>query len=229
MTNRCTRSGKPVSVIPPDADGRGVAGLLLAGGRARRMGGGDKCLIRLGARTLLESIIERAHDQAAPLIINANGDPERFSAFGLPVVADVVDGYAGPLAGVLTALDWVHDNLPRCHWVASFAADTPFSPRDLVSRLCHGIQSDKADMACAASAGRTHPVFGLWPVRLRAELRAALISEGVRKIDSWTARYRLTTVDFAVTPHDPFFNINTADDLAIAETLLHDAQSGVAV
>lgn len=196
--------------MPPD-----VAGVLLAGGRARRMGGGDKCLRELAGQTLLARVIARAAPQVGPLVINANGDPARFAAYGLPVAPDSIEGFAGPLAGVLSGMDWAADNAPDCPWIATFATDAPFFPMDMVTRL--RAATEGADMACAASGGRAHPVFGLWPVRLRDELRRALTEEDIRKVDIWTARYRLAQVDFAVHPIDPFFNVNSPEDLAKAE------------
>ncbi len=197
-----------------------IAGVILAGGRAKRMGGGDKCLHRLGDKTFLEHAIDRARPQVSPLLLNANGDPGRFAEFGLPVVADVIGGFAGPLAGVLTGLEWAREHAPDCPWVASFATDTPFFPEDFVLRMLAAVTQENADMACAASGKRSHPVFGLWPVRLAGELRHALEDEDIRKIDLWTARYRLVTVEFPAEPRDPFFNVNRVDDLADAERML---------
>lgn len=197
-----------------------VIGVLLAGGQSRRMGGGDKSLRLLGGRTILERVIERARPQVASLVLNANGDPARFAAYDLPVAADVVEGYAGPLAGVLTGMEWARAHAPGAPWLASFATDAPFLPTDLVARLGAAVADEGADMACAASAGQSHPVFGLWPVALAQDLKRAMVEEGVRKVDVWTARYRLVTVDFPATPIDPFFNTNRPEDLAEAERLL---------
>lgn len=196
----------------------GVLGVLLAGGQSRRMGGGDKSLLALGSRPILAHVIERARPQVDGLVINANGDPARFAGFGLPVMPDVVQGFAGPLAGVLSGLRRA-ENLGAA-WVATVATDTPFFPADLVSRLWDGVECQGAELACAASQERTHPVFGLWPVRLAGELERALVAEDMRKIDAWTARYRLAVVKFPAVPFDPFFNVNTPDDLAEAERLL---------
>ena len=197
-----------------------VAGVLLAGGLARRMGGGDKCLRPLAGETLLARVIARTAPQVGPLILNANGDPARFAAYEVPVVADVVEGYAGPLAGILTALEWAAENAPHHPLVASFATDAPFLPRDLVETMVEARDLAGADLACAASGGRAHPVFGLWPVELRADLRAALVEQGERKIDRWTASHRLVEVAFPCAPVDPFFNANREDDLAEAERLI---------
>lgn len=197
-----------------------VVGLLLAGGQSRRMGGGDKNLQLLGGLPILERIIDRARPQVSRLVLNANGDPARFARFGLPVVPDVVEGFAGPLAGVLTGLEWAAVNAPEAPWVASFASDAPFFPKDLVAQLLAAVAGNKADMACATSGGQAHPVFALWPVRLAAELRAAVIDEELRKVYAWTGRYRLAHVDFPCAPVDPFFNLNRPEDLAQAERLL---------
>ena len=199
-----------------------VCGLLLAGGQSRRMGGGDKCLKRLGGQTVLARILHIVRPQVGPLVLNANGDGARFADYDLPVASDVVDGFAGPLAGVLTGLEWALANAPECQWLASFACDAPFAPRDLVSRFLAAVAEENADMACATSAGRDQPVFGLWPVRLADDLRAALVEEDIRKVDVWTARYRLARADWPTQPVDPFFNVNRPDDLDAAETLLTD-------
>jgi molybdopterin-guanine dinucleotide biosynthesis protein A len=197
-----------------------VLGVLLAGGLSRRMGGGDKGLLRLGGRPILAHVIERMRPQVAQLVVNANGDPARFRGYDLPVAADIVEGFAGPLAGVLTGLDWAAANAADCSWVVSAACDAPFLPEDLVRRLLAAVEDEGAEMACAASGGRSHPVFGLWPVRLKDALYRAMTEEGVRKVDVWTARYRLATVDFPIAAVDPFFNANRPEDLAEAERLL---------
>ena len=203
--------------MPPEPN---ICGLLLAGGQSRRMGGGDKCLMELGGQTLLRRLIATAAPQVGPLVLNTNSDPALFRDYGLPIAPDVVDGYAGPLAGVLTGLEWAVANAPHCDWVASFASDAPFAPTDLVSRMRTAIERENSDMACASSAGRDHPVFALWPVRLAAGLRAAVVTEGVRKVDTWTARYTLARAEFGTAGGDPFFNINRPEDLAAAEVLL---------
>jgi molybdopterin-guanine dinucleotide biosynthesis protein A len=195
-----------------------VVGCILAGGLARRMGGGDKGLIRLGGRLVLDHVLDRLEPQVSQIVLNANGDPSRFAGYGLPVVADSIEGFAGPLAGVLAGLDWAHDNTDA-QWVATAATDTPFFPTDFVTRMLDGITAGGADMACAASGGRHHPVFGLWPVRLAADLRHALADEGIRKVDLWTARHKLVAVEFAADPHDPFFNVNRPEDVEEAERI----------
>ena len=196
-----------------------IPGVLLAGGLARRMGGGDKPMRTIGGRTILERVIARLQPQCDGLILNANGDPARFAAFGLPVIADGVADFPGPLAGILAGLDWAAANRPDVEFILSAAADCPFLPRDLVARLDHARREQNAELAVAASDEQTHPVIGLWSVKLREELRHALVKEDVRKIDRWTARYPLATVTWPTTPLDPFFNANTVEDIAEAERL----------
>jgi len=194
-------------------------GVILAGGLARRMGGGDKTMRAIAGRPILDHVIERLAPQCASLILNANGDPARFGAWGLPVVPDDVPDFAGPLAGVLAALDWTALHHPTVEWVVSVAGDCPFLPRDLVARMQAERAMMQAELAVAASGDQSHPVVGLWKVSLRDALRHALVVEECRKIDRWTARYRLVTTQWPVTPVDPFFNANTPDDVAEAEAL----------
>ena len=210
--------------MPPDpaspgaADG--VAGVLLAGGRATRMGGGDKSLHSLAGRPILARVIERVRPQVSVLLLNANGDPARFQGFGLPVEGDVIEDFAGPLAGILTGLEWAGAHAPGCRWVASFPTDAPFLPEDLVRRMVAAVGAEDAHIGCAASGGRTHPVVGLWPVGLAGDLRRAMTEDGVRKIDRWTAGYRVAYVEYAAAPVDPFFNVNRPGDLERAAGLL---------
>uniref|UniRef100_UPI0005768AFC molybdenum cofactor guanylyltransferase MobA n=1 Tax=Bradyrhizobium japonicum TaxID=375 RepID=UPI0005768AFC len=173
----------------------------------------------IGGRTILERVIARLTPQCSGLILNANGDPARFAAFGLPVVADDVPGFPGPLAGILAALDWTAAHRPDIEWVLSAAGDCPFLPRDLVAQLHEARERENAQLAVAASGDQSHPVIGLWRIALRDELRHALVVEDLRKIDRWTARYPLATVTWPAEPLDPFFNANTVEDIAEAERL----------
>lgn len=196
-----------------------IVAVLLAGGLSRRMGGQDKMLRGLGGESILARVIARVEPQVGILLLNANGDPERFADFGLPVVEDVVGDHAGPLAGLLTGMEWTRANAPQCPWVLTVPTDAPFLPRDLVERLLWAVEDEGAEMACASSGGRHHPVCGLWPVRLAGELRRAM-EEGVRKVDIWTARYKLAVADWPTEPVDPFFNANRPEDMAEAERIL---------
>jgi molybdopterin-guanine dinucleotide biosynthesis protein A len=192
-------------------------GLVLAGGLARRMGGGDKGLIRIGGETILERALARLGPQCAGVVINANGDPARFARFGLPVVADDVEGFAGPLAGILAGLDWLAANAPGIEWLASVPGDCPFLPRDLVRRLHAAREAAGVPLACAKSGDWRHPVVGLWQVGLRGDLRRALVGEGLRKIEVWTARHGVGLAEWPAEPVDPFFNVNTPEDAAQAQ------------
>jgi molybdenum cofactor guanylyltransferase len=196
-----------------------VCGIILAGGLARRMGGGDKPLREIGGRPILAHVIERLQPQCACLVLNANGDPARFARFGLPVVADDVPDFAGPLAGILAGLDWLAANVRDTESAISVAADTPFIPRDLVQRLQAARVNEACDIAVATSGGRTHPVIALWPVALRTALRRALTQDGERKIDRFTARYQVAEVSWPNEPYDPFFNVNEASDIEAAERI----------
>jgi len=192
-------------------------GLVLAGGLARRMGGGDKGLIRIGRETILERALARLGPQCAGMVINANGDPARFAAFRLAVVADDVEGFAGPLAGILAGLDWLAANAPAVGWLASVPGDCPFLPRNLVSQLHAARAAAGVPLACAKSGDWRHPVVGLWPVSLRADLRRAVVSEGLRKIEVWTARHGVALAEWPAEPVDPFFNVNTPEDAVQAQ------------
>lgn len=194
-------------------------GCVLAGGLARRMGGGDKPLRMLGGRPMLDHVLPRLAPQVAAVVLNANGDPARFAAYGLPVVADGLPDHPGPLAGILAALDWAAAERPDCAWVVSVPGDSPFIPDDLVTRLHAARMAAGVPLACARTDGQTHPPVGLWPVALRAALHTALLA-GERKIDRWTARHGCAHADWPMTPVDPFFNANAPEDLAEAERLL---------
>jgi molybdopterin-guanine dinucleotide biosynthesis protein A len=196
-----------------------VLGLVLAGGLARRMGGGDKARISVGGRTILQRVLARLAPQCEAVVINANGDPARFSDTALPVVPDSVAGFAGPLAGILAGLDWTAAHRRDLVDLVSVPGDCPFLPADLVARLAAARARAGTPLACARSGETRHPVVGLWPVALREDLRRALLDEGLRKIDAWTARHGLATANWPTDPIDPFFNVNTPEDAAAAERL----------
>jgi molybdopterin-guanine dinucleotide biosynthesis protein A len=187
-------------------------GLVLAGGLARRMGGGDKGMIKIGGQIILERVLERLKPQCSHIIINANGNPERFGFTGLPVVPDDIPNFAGPLAGILAGLDWAASNAPDTEYLLSAPGDCPFLPRTLNNRLSAALAAENKPLACAKSGDWRHPVVGLWPVALRSDLRRALMEENLHKIEVWTARYGVAIAEWADTPIDPFFNVNTPDD-----------------
>jgi molybdopterin-guanine dinucleotide biosynthesis protein A len=194
-------------------------GLVLAGGLARRMGGGDKPRTMIGGQTILARVIERLKPQCTRLILNANGDPARFADTKLPVIPDNVPDFAGPLAGVLAGLDWAAANAPGIEYIASVPGDCPFLPRDLVLRLHEVRLAENKPLACARSGEWRHPVVALWRVSLRDDLRRALVEEGLRKIEIWTTRHGIALADWPAEPVDPFFNVNTPEDAAAAERL----------
>ena len=201
-----------------------IPGVILAGGLARRMGGGDKSLKTLGGRPVLARVIDRLRPQVSAVALNANGDPARFAGFGLPVVADPMPDYPGPLAGVLAGLDWAAGQGLQA--IVTVAADTPFFPADLVRRLQVTAKAERAPLVLAATRDPErgtvrHPTFGLWPVSLRGDLRAALAG-GMRKIVLWTDRHGAATAIFDADPFDPFFNLNTPDDMLRAEHILKE-------
>jgi molybdenum cofactor guanylyltransferase len=192
-------------------------GLVLAGGLARRMGGGDKARIRIGGQTILERVLARLTPQCAGVVLNANGDPARFADTGLPVVPDSVADFPGPLAGILAGLDWAAANRPDVADVVSVPGDCPFLPNDLVARLSAARRAAQVPLACARSGEWRHPTVALWRVALRNDLRRALVDEDLRKIELWTARHGIAIADWPATPVDPFFNVNTPADAAQAE------------
>jgi molybdopterin-guanine dinucleotide biosynthesis protein A len=196
-----------------------VTGVILAGGQSRRFGGGDKFHNMLNGKSILSHVIERVHPQVSRIIINSNSDVASFKNLELSVIADTVQGYVGPLAGILTGMEWALENFSECKWIATFPADAPFIPLDCIGKMKTCAEQNKVDVVCAASGGRTHPVCALWRIDLANELRLALVNEEIRKIDLWTARHRLATVEFSDKPFDPFFNINRLKDLELAEKI----------
>ncbi len=192
-------------------------GVILAGGLARRIGGGDKALRVVGGQTVLARLIERMTPQVTRLILNANEDAARFAEYGLPVVGDDLPDRPGPLAGVLAGLDWTARVAPEVQWVVTVPGDAPFLPSDLVVRL-HAVRGE-ATLACAASGGRMHPVVTLWPVALRHDLRRALVDEDLHKVGAYVTRHSPTLVKWPIEDVDPFFNVNTQADLTEADRL----------
>jgi molybdopterin-guanine dinucleotide biosynthesis protein A len=201
-----------------------VTGVVLAGGLSRRMGGGDKGLLELGGRPMLNHVVCRLRPQVGAMVVNANGDPKRFASLGLPVVPDTIDGFVGPLAGVLAGMLWSAANTPAARWVVTAAGDAPLLPSDLVERLIQAVESRPDAIALAQSNGELHPVIGLWPVALADDLEAQL-RNGVRKVLHWTKRHGTASVPFPPArvcglDIDPFFNANTPQELDQLRTML---------
>lgn len=194
-----------------------VTGVVLAGGLSRRMGGGDKGLLELAGKPMLRHVIDRLAPQVGTIVINANGDPARFAEFALPVVADTVAGFVGPLAGVLAGMRWSMAHAPEARWIVTAPGDAPLLPRDLVERLLEAVAQGEDVIALAQSGGELHPVIGLWPIALAVDLEEQL-RQGVRKVLHWTDRHGTVPVSFASTrlcglSIDPFFNANTPQEL----------------
>jgi molybdopterin-guanine dinucleotide biosynthesis protein A len=202
-----------------------IAGVILAGGLSSRMGGGDKGLLPLARHSVLERVTARLKPQVGRFALNANGDPARFADFDAPILPDSVAGFPGPLAGVLTGLEWAAAET-NCRAIVTVAADTPFFPETLVVGLSEAA-AEAGTIAMARSSGRPHPTFALWPLALREPLRHFLVEEGNRRVLSFIERHRFVEVEFPLAPlrHgtlDPFFNINTPADLVEAERILQE-------
>ena len=196
-----------------------LVGCILAGGLARRMGGGDKPLLTLDGLPMLSHVVARLAPQVDAMVLNANGDPARFQAFDLPVAADPIEGFAGPLAGVLAGLTWARSHAPQAEGIVTVAGDTPFFPRDLVATLLGARGSDPDRIVLARSGGHMHPVFGYWPLSCANDLDAFLTDGATRKVLAFVDRHPNATAEFDAGPDggDPFFNINTPEDLRAAE------------
>jgi len=197
-----------------------IVGVILAGGLSRRMGNQNKSFMPLANKPLFEHVLERFLPQCDTVLINSNSQSRQLASYNLPIIKDTLEGYLGPLAGILSAMEWTKQQLPETQWIASVPVDTPFLPKDLVSTLYQSIQKKHSTLVGVSSNGRTHPVIGLWSTRLVDDLRLALNDEGLRKIDLWTARYSISHQDFSNEVFDPFFNINSQEDLIQAESLI---------
>jgi molybdenum cofactor guanylyltransferase len=202
------------------SNSQSVVGIILAGGLAKRMGGGDKCLLPLAGKTLLQRTVERAQPQVASLLLNANGNSLRFARTRLPVIADLFPGYLGPLAGIHAGLSWMQSTSPDAEWLASFASDTPFFPSDLVARLLDAVTKQHAQLAVATSKNRAHPIFALWHASLLGKIEQQLATGDIPRLQDWIKQQKLAEVEFAADAYDPFFNINVPQDLYAAEPLV---------
>lgn len=197
-----------------------VVGIILAGGLAKRMGGGDKCLLPLAGKTLLQRTVERAQPQVEKLLLNANGSSLRFARNRLPVVPDLLPGNLGPLAGIHAGLSWIRKDAPSTEWLMSFASDTPFFPLDLVAQLLAAATTHNSQLAIANSRLRNHPVFALWHTSLLDNIEQQLTTGEVPRLQDWIKQQKMVEVSFTADAYDPFFNINTPQDLYAAEPLV---------
>ncbi len=196
-----------------------LVAVILAGGQARRMGGVDKPLTEINGQPLLQYVIDRAKPQVEHLVLNANGDTDRYAHYGLPIQADIVPDFAGPLAGVVSAMAWARAFHPEATHVITMAADTPFYPADYIARMVSALDEEHT-LACASYKGRTQPVFGLWPIDLHNDMHHALTEEGIHKVDLFSARFGVADVAFDDMPYNPFFNVNRLEDVKQGEQLL---------
>lgn len=204
-----------------------ILALILAGGLGRRMEGRSKPLLRLDGKTLIERVAEAARAQCGAVALNLHdSEPETAAPYeylGLSVATDAAPGRLGPLAGILGGMNFAAAHCRQAEFILSLPCDCPFLPPDLATRLLESARSSKSGLACAASGGRRHPVVALWPIALRVELRHALLDDDVRGVGQFQRIYDMAVAEWAATPHDPFFNVNTPDDLAYAEQNLRAA------
>jgi len=196
-----------------------IIGVILSGGLSRRMGNRDKSFLPLANKPLFEHVLGRFSPQCSSVIISCNGHNEQLSSYHLPIIKDSLDGFLGPLAGLLASMEWVQQHQPETQWIATVPVDTPFLPTNLVASLYQSIHDNHSTIACATSNQRTHPVIGLWPVKLLSELRIALTEQDIRQVGLWTSHYKVSHPDFSNQTIDPFFNINCHEDLIEAEVL----------
>lgn len=209
----------PDAAKNPMSTTKSIVGVILAGGLARRMGGGDKCLLPLAGKTLLQRTIERAQPQVSSLLLNANGNSLRFARSRLPVVPDIFPDNLGPLAGIHAGLRWMQTDNPDAEWLASFASDTPFFPTDMVARLFAAATTQKAQLAIATSNNRVHPIFALWHASLAGKIEQQLQTGEIPRLQDWIKQQKMVEVEFTAEGYDPFFNINAPQDLYTAEPL----------
>lgn len=194
---------------------------VLAGGQARRMGGKIKPLIEVAEKTILSHILDNIKQQTTgPVVLNVNSASEQFADYDLPLVKDVIPDFAGPLAGILTGLDWMSRQNPKPDYMLSLPGDAPLIPKDLVERLMKAITETSSDIASVSSNNRTHPVIALWSLDLLEDLRTGVVEEHIRKIDLWTGKRKTVYVDWKTDAYDPFYNINRTEDLKGAEDIL---------
>ncbi len=190
-----------------------VLGVLLANTSICRVAHTERCLKKLMGKSILSHIIEHASPQVSNLILNANGDPTRFHDVNLPIVPDAINDHPGVLSGILTAMEWAHEHMPECEWIASFATRSPLIPETMVKELLTAVQTHGADMAYVSCNGRKHPEFGLWPVELAEDLRYALEEDDITRIEKWCELYNPFVYPYTAKPIDPFSNTNLIDGI----------------
>jgi len=195
-----------------------ILGAILAGGQSKRMGK-DKLFLELDNKKLIEHTIDKVKKYLKKIIIITNQDNEFFSKNNLTTVKDTIEGQLGPLVGILTAMKWAKENLSKCSWIATFPCDTPFFPESIIKRFIEESEKKESLILCASSHGRKHNIFGLWSLDLYDKLKDDLINKKVRKVQDWTEKNKIKNLEFKFKDYDPFFNINTEEDLEFAKKL----------
>jgi molybdopterin-guanine dinucleotide biosynthesis protein A len=195
-----------------------ILGAILAGGQSKRMGK-DKLFLELNNKKLIEHTIDKVKKYLKTVIIITNQDNEFFSKNNLTMVKDCVEGQLGPLVGILTAMKWAKENLSKCSWIATFPCDTPFFPESIIKNFIEESEKKESLILCASSHGRKHNIFGLWSLDLYDKLTDDLINKKVRQGQDWTEKNKIKNLEFKFNDYDPFFNINTEEDLEFAKKL----------
>ena len=195
-----------------------ILGAILAGGQSKRMGK-DKLFLELNNKKLIEHTIDKVKKYLKTVIIITNQDNEFFSKNNLITVKDCIEGQLGPLVGILTAMKWAKENLSKCSWIATFPCDTPFFPESIIKSFIEESEKKESLILCASSHGRKHNIFGLWSLDLYDKLKDDLINKKVRKVQDWTEKNKIKNLEFTFKDYDPFFNINTEEDLEFAKKL----------
>ena len=195
-----------------------ILGAILAGGQSKRMGK-DKLFLELNNKKLIEHTIDKVKKYFKKVIIITNQENEFFSKNNLITVKDCIEGQLGPLVGILTAMKWAKENLNKCSWIATFPCDTPFFPDSIIKSFIEESEKKESLILCASSHGRKHNIFGLWSLDLYDKLKDDLINKKVRKVQDWTEKNKIKNLEFTFKDYDPFFNINTEEDLAVAKKI----------
>jgi len=195
-----------------------ILGAILAGGQSKRMGK-DKLFLELNNKKLIEHTLDKVKKYLKKIIIITNQDNKFFSENNLTTVKDCVEGQLGPLVGILTAMKWAKENLSKCSWIATFPCDTPFFPESIIESFIEESEKKESLILCASSHGRKHNIFGLWSLDLYDKLKDDLINKKVRKVQDWTEKNKIKNLEFKFKDYDPFFNINTEEDLEFAKKL----------